>query len=831
MGYYEESLKPRSEKITLVTAEAVERLKLFTSSGLNWTRSVNHFVVGVKEDGVVITSWSFNPQLKTLTILGGANPKTRNISVTYRFFFSNAPFNLPYDLESGEVVEWEPYIVSIGSIGQQLDSENTGIVLESSSNVDFINNDGRFDEIFDTLIWENQEIKFYSWIPTILISEKIQLFDGVIESKDFSESKVSFKVKDFVFKLKNKVNLGIFTESDGSILPSLLDTPKRRIYGQAQNCRMVSLEATLEGYAVVGTLTTAIGSAIVTGTGTSFLSELSPGDEIFTTFNNEEIKYGIQSIESDTSLTLGDEADFNLINYSFTNRPAIPYRRQNRTWHVAGHELRAPIAEITSIDGSNVFIVDTVADFYAGDEITVNGVQARIRRISGLYIITDSSISPAPSSGDVIQKRPVQKVHFGKRELTFNRDYSITNTSEAYIVLEEDAEFNLFEQRTLGVSVTFTNGSRSITTAFVADFRSILKPRDWIRSGNVSKPDWYEILEVKEQSILIRIPFIGTSATESALIKNVEYIEENSLMTVDCLGMEVAGVWMKTPSDAVRHLVLSDAGFASVNETKFAKAKSDCDYILSVIIPEALGSESPLIRDVISKINESVFGSLYGDSSQNISYSILNATKPELTNIIRDDDILSFTIQSTQRIVNKVIVSYRPYTDVNSEEDTFLVQEFESDFVDQLIGIRNRIEKTLYIYETDKAIIIAQRMALFNSLSNAEVKIKSKLNLAQVVVNDKIFLSLDRLYKRYGGRDRRKLGTVTGVKRDGYGCEITISDLSNVYNRIPSIAPNTTLDYLTSSEDDILRWGFIVHDDTETPDENSELSLGANIIG
>jgi hypothetical protein len=831
MSYYTESLKPRSEKITLVTAEAVERLKLFTSSGADWTRSVEHFVVGVKDNGAVITSWSFDPLSKTLTILGGANPKTRDISVTYRFFFSNAPINLPYDLNTGTTVEWEPYITSIGSIGQQLDDLNTGIVLESSSNVDFINNDGRFDEIFDTLIWENQAIKFYSWFPAIPITEKIQLFDGVIESKDFSESKVSFKVKDFVFKLKNQVSLGTFTDADGEILPSILDTPKRRIYGQVEHCRMVSLDATLEGYTLSGTISTTVASVTLTGVGTLFLSELSVGDEIVTIFNNEEIKLGIQSIESDTSLTLGKEAEVSLVNFTFTNKPKIPYRGRNRSWHIAGHKLRAPSTTITAILGSNVFTVASVADLFSGDEITVNSIQARIRRVSGLTIVTESSISPAPSVSDIIAKRPIQAVYFGKRPLTFNRDYQISNVTEAIITLEDDAEFNLFEQRSLGVSATFTNGSRSIITVSVVDLRSILNPRDWIRSANIAKPDWYEILEVKQQEILIRTPFSGATATETGLIKNVTYIEENSLMTVNCLGMEVDDLWIKTPSDAVRHLVLNDALFATVNEAKFAKAKSDCDYILSMVIPETLGSESPLIRDVITKINESVFGSLYGDSSQNISYSILNATKPELSDIIRDDDILSFSIQASQKIANKVIVNYRPFTDVNSEEDTFLVEEFESDFVDELIGIKNTIEKTLYIYETDKAKIISQRLALFNSLSSANIKIKSKLNLAQVVVNDKIFLSLDRLYKRYGGRDRRKLGTVTGVKRDGYGCEITVSDLSNVYNRVLSIAPNSTLDYSLSSEDNKLLWAYIVDNQTETADPNSETGLGANIIG
>jgi hypothetical protein len=831
MSYYTESLKPRSEKITLITCESVERLKLFVANGSDWDKVVSHFVVGVKDNGTAITSWSFTPETKTLKIIGGADPKTRDISVTYRHFFSNAAINLPYDLDSGTVVEWEPYVSSIGSIGQQLDEENTGIVLESSSNVDFINTDGRFDEIYDTLIWENQSIKFYSWFPTIPITEKIQLFDGVIESKSFSESKVSFKVKDFVFKLKNKVNLGTFTEADGEILPSLLDTPKRRIYGKADYVKMASLDATLDGFALTGDITVALGSATVTGSGTSFLSELSPGDELVGTFNNEEIKLGVQSVESDTALTLGRESEFNLNNLTVVVRPKIPYRGRNRTWHIAGHKLREPSTNITTIAANNAFIVNDVSDFFTGDEITVDGIEAKIRRVSGNYIVTESVISPAPIVGDTITKRPVQEVYFGKRRMIFDRDYSISNVTEAIITLDPLAEFNLFEQRALGVSVVFTNGSRSITTSSTLDFRSILKPRDWIRSGNIAKPEWYEILEVKQQEILIRTPFTYTGATESALIKTVEYVDENSLMTCNCLGKETDGVWMKTASDAVRDLILNDALFPSVNEDRFAKAKSDCDFILSMVIPETLGAEAPLIRDVITNINESVFGSLYGDSTQSIAYSILNATKPELTDIIRDDDILSFSVNSSQKIINKAIINYRPYIDINSEEDTFLTVEHTSDFVDELIGINNTREATLYLYETDKATIMAQRIALFNSLSSANVVIKSKVNLAQVLVNDKIFLSLDRLYKRYAGRDRRKLGTVTGVKRDGYGCEISISDLSNVYNRIPSIAPNTTLDYSLSTEDNKLLWGYIVDDSTETADATSEVGLGSQIIG
>jgi len=276
---------------------------------------------------------------------------------------------------------------------------------------------------------------------------------------------------------------------------------------------------------------------------------------------------------------------------------------------------------------------------------------------------------------------------------------------------------------------------------------------------------------------------------------------------------------------------LSDAGYSGVNEDKFNEAKDDCNYTLSMVIPETIGSEPPKIRDVITKINESVFGSLYGDSAFNVSYSILNAEKPELTEVLTDDDIISWDSSSSQKIVNRVKVNYRPFTDIFNEEDGFKVLEYNSGFVDSLIGINNVLEKTIYLYEEDKALIIAQRLALFNSLSSTVVNVKAKLNLALKAVGDKMFLSLDRLYKRYGGRDRRKIGTITGIKKNGFDTDVQFVDLSNVYNRVPAIAPNTALDYSSGISDDIVRWGYIVDNDTETPDVTSEMQLGNNLIG
>lgn len=843
MTYYTESLKPRSEKLTLVTCEAVQKIKIFTLNGTVYERVMDNFVVSVKDSSIALTQsltlpvtlnkWHFDPKTKKLTINVGANPNTKNISVTFRLFFSNAPINLPYDLASGETVEWEALVSSIGQIGQQLDEQSTGIVLESSSNVSLINTDGRFDSIYDTLIWENQIIKFYSWFPSIPLSEKVQLFEGVIESKTFNEKSISFKVKDFVFKLKNQVNLGFYTSVDGNILPAILNTPKRRIYGQVDNLKCVSLDAILGGYLINGTLTGSTTNTVLTGSGTSFLDQLSPNDDIFVIIDNNDYRLGVQSVDSDTQITLSQPLEVSFGTSTIKVKPEIPWRKKNRNWHVAGHKLRGAFTEILLVLAPNTFFVNSVEDFQAGDEITINGFQSNVRRVSGSKIITTTNIIPTPIGSDTIYKRPIKAVYHETKLTEFARDYTATNATEAIVTFEEEAEFNIADQKKSGYSFTFTNGSRTLATGSAVDLTTILNSRDWIRSTSASRSTWYEVLAVNQTTITLRTPISisGGPFTEEAYYKNITPIHEASLVTVNCLGMEVDSKWIRTASDAVRHLILNDALFSSVNETSFAKAKSDCGFTLSMAIPSELGRSAPLVRDVITNINSSVLGSLYGDSTQSISYSILNSTKPSVANILRDDDIISWSVDSHQLIVNQVIVNYRPFLDIYSKLNTNKRFIFKSSFVDDLIGIKNTLEKTLYIYNDADAIVMAQRLALFNSLSSSSVRIKGKLNLAQVLVNDKIFLSLDRLYSRYAGQDRRKIGTVTGVRRDGFGTEITVTDLGNIYNRVPSIAPNTTSVYANSPDDDKIRWGYVLDNNVLTPNPASEVGLGSGIIG
>ena len=844
MTFEEAALLPRSEKVSLVVMLAEQRAKLFTFYASNtYYRNVDYHVDSVKQDGVplevaaseaVLSSgtyfYSYNERKLYVNAVGDGDPINENISIVYRFHFSSAPLILPYDLDDGYEVEWLPYIDAIGSIGQQLDDQLTGVVLESTSSVKLQNNEGFFDPIFDKMIWENKEISFYSWFTCTNITEARKIFTGIVESKEFAPDFISFRVVDFIFKLRDFVSNGIFSESDGSVLDSSIGKSKRRIYGRVDKCQTTPIDAVKEGFNLTGTLSITALTLTLNGTSTLFLKELSVDDEIKFIINNEEVKFTINSITSDILATVSSDYDSTITSLPATCSPAIPYRFKNRRWHIAGHKLRKSTAIITSVISARQFIVDDVSEFFADDVVVVGGVTTQVTRVTGSSIVLEQTISPTPLVGVTIEKVPVLRARFGNTILILNRDFTVTNTSEAILEIDPTAEFNVSRERLTSFTLTFTNGSNSITSASASDLRTIIKPRDWIRKLTQSGDVWFEVVSVENNSIKIRVPFSQTGGTEIARIKNVEIIDDNSLITVDCYGMDYNNKWIRTASNAVRHLIKNDAAFTLVNEDSFTQADSDCKHTMSMAIPD-IDSEPLSIRNTINKINESIFGSLYGDSIQRASYSIVNSRRPINIAPIKDDDIISWSSDSNNNIVNKVTVNYAPYVDTTTGENAFYVENFSSAFVDNYSKIKNTDEYTSYVYDQNSAIIMAQRRAFYKSTSSLIITLKAKALFFSYSVSDRIYIELDRLFNRYGSSTKKKIGIVSGVKKNSTDSEITLNDMGNIFNRNPTIAPTGTLSFTAASDDDKIKYGFILSTTTETPDITSEDELGNCLIG
>lgn len=847
MTTYEElSQKPASQKIVLAWINALERLVLWTlDSGAIYKRTVGkNFVVKVSDgttDLVSASSAALNQGeffydsaagILYVRMTDDSNPQTKQIAAHYRFFFSNSPEILPYDLDAGVDVEYEGRLAISPRLKKELDDEQSGLALEGSSNIALLNKDGYFDDLFDTLIWEFKNVVVYSWSPSIPLSEKKKIFEGIIQNKSFSSDIVSFSLKDDLLKLRDDVQVETFSSSDGNVSDSILDTPKRRLYGQFQNLECIPIDNILDGFALTGTISGDLGASIITGIGTDFLNEVSPNDTITVKLAVDTVEISVESVDSPTQLTLSDLHETSFADETGFNSPEIPYRGKNRRHHIAGHKLREPVTTITEVVADNRLRVADTTDFFADDLIDISGTEdVQIKRIVNDVLVLKQNLQLVHIVTDNVTKNPVSRVFIGENESFINRDWTVENTAtDSVLVFNDLAEFNVAKTRSILGTFDFTSGSEFIDVTGI-DALNELKPRDWIRSKDITHTTWYEILSVSDDQIELRIAYAGANFNGAAQRKNVNYIDDLTLITVDCVGMEKSGTWIKTASDAVKDLVVNDAGLSNIDSSSFDQSKIEAPYVLSYAIPAEPGGSIPKIRDAISTINESVFGSLVNDNDFNIVYQILTPEKPEALDAVEDHDILSFSVNSKNTIIRKIRAQYRPFVDRFRKENTFKVYEFTNDFVDKFVGSKETREVTIYLFDDNPAETIAQRIALYNSLSQSSVTVRTKLNLMLKNLNDKIYLSLDRIYKRFGNRDRKKIGIINNIVKSGDETTVEFIDLGNVFNRVMSITPDAALDFTSATDDEKIKNGYILDDTLELPDVSDDKNIFTQIIG
>ncbi len=848
------SQKTASEKVILAHIEPSQRLVLWElDSGSVYKRIVPYFVVGVAVDGTQLSEgsssslnsgeWFFDYASKTLytRMSDDSNPQASFVVATYRLFFSNSGHDLSWDLtDQGNQVNYEPVIDNTSRFVQEIDnSELLGISLESEGSISFFNNHGYFDPIFDRLIWEFKNIRIYSWFPGTVFSESRLMFDGVIEDKKFSEKKVTFKIKDFIFKLRQPVKLDLFSDSDGILSEDVSGVKyKRRIYGKVDGLKMQSLQQTLKGFALTGTITGAVGTNTITGSGTDFFNELSPDDEIIVEQGFDEFTYKVETINSPTSVTVAEEIENSFAGITAINKPDRPYRKMNRQFHVAGHKLREPSTTITRVLQKNRFEMD-ITDFEVDDLITVDGEFARIKRISGNQVVLFQNLDDFPSIGDVVTRSPIDSVYFNKRQFLVIRDYTVQNTAtECQVTINDLAEFNVTPQQTLPGSVTFTNGSQAVT-GVGTNFPDELRPRDWIKSDDITHQVFYEVMEIiDETNLKIREVYAGATVTDTAKKKNVDYIDDESAVTVEAIGKEnAAGEWIKSAADAVLDMVQVDAEITNIDLASFQLADELADYTLSLALPLDTDGDPPIIREAITLINQSVFGSLIAKTDFQIAYNILTPDRPQDLTEIRDDDLVgknnSFAVQTQSDVRRKITVRYRHFdADRFTSEQGNQSIEFENSFVDYLVGTKDEKTVDCYLFDQDAAECMAQRYALIHSLPHAVITLKAKMNLTLKNLNEKIFINLDRMFDRFGGSaETKKIGIISRISRGPMDTTVSFSDLSNQFNRVGAIAPDTADEFTVATDDEKIFNGYIVDNDTELPDNSSDDQWNTNLIG
>lgn len=840
------SSRTRSTKIGLAHLFPKQRWKEWSLvSGSIYKSPVPYIVHGVQngitslsahtsEVALPLNKFYYKPETAELYINVGLDPITTNVILAYKLCFSTAPLNLPHDLGTGYDTEYLPYLKDIGDIKLELDFENQGIALETNSSCSFQNNDGFFDDKFDVLIFENQRCIFYSYGQELPPSEARVIFDGFMESKSFGPQEVKFTFKDQFKRLRDRMQMELFTTADGNLTDNFLNKPKRRLYGQFQNLETIGIDKIIEGYTLTGTHSIDQLSSTLNGTGTAYLDELSPEDELIITVGDEEFRFTVDTVDSDTQVTLSDASEVPFSGTNLRVQPKVPWRKKNREWHIAGHKLREVSTTVLEFITPTRIRLTSVLDVEPGDLALVDGTQyVNIVRVSGDTVVLDQALMSILSGGESFEIVPVSRAFQEDKAFEQGRDYSVSNTaSDAVLLFDTLAEFNITPQKVTPASFTFTNASRTITCATAnLDLRTIFTTRDWIRADSVTRPEWYEILQVDESQIILRTAFTGASFTGSALRKNMNIINDDSLITVNCRGLEVAGEWKYSAARAVKHILETDLQSANLNTASFTQSHEDAPQKLSYAIPESPGQDAPIIRDAIAKINQSVLAAIYQDEDFNFAMALLQSDKPENIEELSDDDVISFSVTTKQQIANKINLNYRPFVDTFSKKAAFKLNEFENTFVDETSQIQNTHVATAYIYDDQVATTHAQRLGFIRSVTNTLINIKGKIDLVRFGIGDKVALSFDRMFTRYGNEANQRVGIVYGVQSDEGSASISLNDYNGVFTRVPAIAPDDAADYVSASQSDKAKWGYIVDDNSETPDSVSNASLGNNLIG
>lgn len=835
-----------SEKVILAWIGAAQRLMVWDDLGSGlFAKVVPEFVVGLMEDGVALDQvadiidlttdgqWCFVAEEKTVYFYmpGGATPDESFVRADYRIFVSNAPYELPWDLDGGVDVEYLPIIQATSDFPYEIDPDQLGVSLEGQGSISLENHDGYFDARFEKYWWENKDITLWAWSPDIAMSQKQKLYRGILAAKAFSSQGVSFALKDFIAKLNNYVGLELFDGSEGDVQTSIIGTPKRRLYGRVAGLQVVGLDHVLNGYDLTGTISGVGQDTTLTGTGTFFLDELAPEDQLSVGENS----YKVKQVVSDTQIIISSPLEENLAASTPKVKPKRPWRKKNREWLIAAHALKNIRTQIATVVQANRLTVVDGTEFEAGDQILVHNTKATIRRKSGNLLVLEQNLGSLPTVGQYVSKYPVQAVNVGTQDFIFIRDFTVDNqVGSATLVIDDLAEFNVTRPSAVAGTMTFTNGQRTVTGTGT-QFLTQLEGRDWVR---LDMGNWYEILTiVSDTQLVIRTTFAESTATSTGERKNVSVLTDASIVTVDCFGKTFDGTpdgdWIKTGPDAVIDL-LTEAGLEDDLDTaSFQEATEESEQLISLKIPVDYGSRTiPSIKDSIDIINQTVMGAIHFNNAFEIQYNVLNSKKPPALVALGEHDILGWEIQSrTDHIVGEFICRYRHLdADRFTGEESASYQSRVNEVAVRLSDARATRELDAYLYDESDAQRTAQRYALYNESASSRIIISTKINLSTKLLADKVYVDLDRLFYRIGSNSsRKKIGIIVKISKSGLNTTLEVEDLSGIWNKVCTIAPNDANEFSAATEDERVRNGYLT-DPSGIVDSN-DWTYRTNLIG
>jgi len=829
-----------SEKITIAHVEARQRVLPFVSHVANtYKKTVNNYVidvyngttqltVGTDENSLNSGEWYYDASSGLLYVNIGANPSDSEIIATYCLFYSSAPITLTADLtDLGVDVEYEGRIKRSPGFKHKIGIEQKLVSIIGNGSLKLLNNDGGLDEIFDRYIFDNQNVTIYSWNRDLPISDSRILYRGRITNKRYNTEFVSFDVKDELVDLKQNVDLSVFGE-DETVNESVKNNYKRKVYGRVDGLKLQSTDQIGEGYSISGDFSGSPGSKELSVAGGQALTELSPDDKIL--IGTQE--FTIETITSNTLIEVSKEPDYAFTNQPATVVPKIPTTAKNREFFVADHESATVTKTLSSIKQFNRVVLDNVDGLFSGDFIEfATGERVEIKNFApGNTVVLRQNLIQLPTIGSNVTRQPVQQVFIAGQKVD-DDDFTITNSTDTRITLDSDVEFNLAKLEQFNFSLTFTNGSRVLTTTDDVDLKEILNPRDYVRPQQLSYTTYYEVLSVDTQQITLRTNFSEATITDDVEGKRPEYIGDDTVISANVLGKTVDGTatgeWISDAPTAIKDL-LTEAGLTEINTTSFTDGAASNDQIISLALPLKPGAVSITYKSAIDKLCISTNSVVTLDNNLDIKYKILNAEMPENPVEITDYDVISWDMETVSgKNIRNSIISYRPQDiDRFTQEEGARVVTFSSDFVEKYVGTNETEEKTIYLYNDTDAEIFAHRLVYNQSLGRTDLTINTDLRLEDIEIGEVVILDFQRMFKRLGSNaSRKKAMVVVGKKLDGSRTQLDLTDYGNIFNRSSIITPNTAPDWTSATEDEKLKYGYITDSQGIVNDEEDTANI------
>lgn len=693
---------------------------------------------------------------------------------------------------------------------------------------------------------------------TMVISSSSPIYTRGNETsyEKITETTLTGTVSANIFNLKQVVGLGTLFTSELSNGDTIKIKGKRYKISSIINNELLILDTDLvelfqsstftkyETSSLTGTLTFTPPARTITGSGTLFLDETSPGDEI--TFNDRV--FVIEDVIDDTTLIIdGDQSTVSSASgITAANVPEIPWRKKNRQFLVSGHSLSENNTTIVNTQELNRITVADTTGLLPGDilSIYVSGVfqqNGEVLRIVDDKITFKFNLLTIYPNGSQVKKQAISKVYINTKELAINDLVEIDNqTTGATFTISDESEFNITPSRNISVSFQFTAGSRFINllTPGFDTLTELVKSRDFVKSIGDVDTLFTEVLKVESDLITLRTPYLGGSKITTLTYRSPAVISDDSFVTVDCTGKTddntPNGSLISRGPDIVKDLLLS-AGLSDLMDlTSFTNASDDSPYSIGLSIPQDIESKtSPTIKSLVDLINATVSGALVINSQLKLAYSILDVAVPQTKDLrlISFDDVKSWSLSSKSGNLYKSVnvkYNFKDYGNNRQGED-FDNTLITSDYVTKFETSNKTDEIDLYTDNIKDATELGERYLYYNTLSQSEISLVSDLRLSDLSIGQKVILDLPRLYKRLGDvTSQFKVATIVGINITGKQMTVKVSDLGNLFNRSSIITNDSDVEYSVATSEEKLYSAYITDEDTLV--DSDEQTSNTNLI-